>query len=184
MQRQRRMLLALICCYGCQTEVAVPLDESQSVWSLRGTDEVVATLIVAPSGSGNACSEAEPCTIEQAKAAAAALADPQGDIVIELSDGVYRLSEPLRFGPADSGKNGHRVIWRARPGAVPVLSGATQIGGFMLSDPQKNIWRAAVPPDLRTRQLYMNGARLPIAQGAAPVGLAGLKQGYEAADTT
>jgi hypothetical protein len=97
---------------------------------------------------------------------------------------VYRLSAPLHFGPEDSGKQGHQVIWQAHAGATPILSGATQITGWTQSDVAKNIWRAAVPEGLRTRQLYIDGKRIPVAQGAPPVALSGNPDGYEATDAT
>jgi hypothetical protein len=39
--------------------------------------------------------------------------DMSADIAVVLADGYYRLSRPLTLAPADSGTNGHTVIWSA-----------------------------------------------------------------------
>ncbi|MFB9252144.1 RICIN domain-containing protein [Sphaerisporangium melleum] len=81
-----------------------------------------------------------------------------GDIVVQLADGVYRQSAPLRFAAADSGNNGYRVIWQAASGARPVISGARAVTGWTQADAGKNIWRASVGTGIEARQLYVNGA--------------------------
>lgn len=140
-------------------------------------------IYASPDGSGTSCTEADPCTIEQAKLAAAAATEAAtDDVVVELADGVYRLRAPLHFGAADSGKNGHTVVWRARAGTAPVISGALQVTGWKRPADTSKIWRAVVPSALRTRQLYVDGHRAPIAQGAPPVALHGNATGYVADD--
>ena len=59
------------------------------------------------------------------------VAGMSGDIVVQLADGVYRLSAPLRLTAADSGTNGHTVSWQAAPSAHPVISGARQVTGWI-----------------------------------------------------
>jgi hypothetical protein len=80
------------------------------------------------------------------------------DIVVQLADGTYRLSAPLRFTAADSGTNGRTVIWQAAPSARPVISGARAVTGWSVADSGRNIWRASVGAGLDSRQLYVNGA--------------------------
>ncbi|MEU4745464.1 right-handed parallel beta-helix repeat-containing protein, partial [Actinosynnema sp. NPDC023658] len=81
------------------------------------------TLYASPSGSGTACSATQPCALPAAQAAVRSQAGSMsGDIVVQLADGVYRLSEPLRLTAADSGTNGYRVLWQAAPSARPVIS--------------------------------------------------------------
>src|SRR5690348_9322920 len=54
------------------------------------------TLYVSPSGVGAACSIGQPCSLSGAQAAVrSAVAGMTGDIVVQLADGVYRLSAPL-----------------------------------------------------------------------------------------
>jgi len=104
------------------------------------------------------------------------------DVVVQLADGTYRLSKPLTFTAADSGTGGHQVIWQAAPGAHPVLSGGRQVTGWQLIDPASGLWSA--PETTSTRQLYINGTRIPVAQGTAPVALTQTKGGFTAADTS
>lgn len=125
-------------------------------------------IYAAPEGTGPACSRGRPCSLEGAQQRVRHILgtgeSKVKDVVVELADGTYRLSAPLQFGPLDSGRDGHRVIWTAALGAHPVLSGAEHITGWQLHDVSKNIWQAPVPASLNTRQLYVNGQRVPIAQ--------------------
>ncbi|MEV0408460.1 discoidin domain-containing protein [Actinoallomurus sp. NPDC050550] len=125
-------------------------------------------LYAAPGGSGQACTRARPCSVpgalERERQVLGTAKGAGRDVVVLLADGTYRLTAPLRFGPDDSGRNGHRVIWSAAPGAHPVLSGATRVQGWRLTDPAKHVWSAPVPADLETRQIYVDGREAPIAQ--------------------
>jgi chitodextrinase len=74
-----------------------------------------------------------------------------GEVV--LTDGTYQLTNTLVLTPADSG-----VTYRAAPNAHPVISGATQVTGWSMADPAKNIYKAHVGGGAGdTRQLYVNG---------------------------
>jgi hypothetical protein len=116
------------------------------------------TLFAAPTGTGNSCSATQPCSLAAAQAAVRSLAgNMSDDIVVQLADGVYRLSAPLRLTAADSGTNGHTVSWQAAPSARPTLSGARIVTGWSLADPAKNIWQANVGAGNDTRQLYVGG---------------------------
>ncbi|QQQ73964.1 RICIN domain-containing protein [Saccharothrix sp. 6-C] len=117
------------------------------------------TLYASPSGSGTSCSATQPCSLPGAQAAVRSrTGGMSGDIVVQLADGVYRLSEPLRLTAADSGTNGYRVQWQAAPSARPVISGARAVTGWSVVDAGRNIWRATVPAGTDSRQLYVNGA--------------------------
>jgi hypothetical protein len=117
------------------------------------------TIFASPSGSGSACSSALPCSLAGAQAAVRSMAGGMsGDIVVQLAGGVYRQTSPLRFTAADSGTNGHTVIWQAAPSAHPVISGAKAVTGWSLADSSKNIWKANVGTGVDTRQLYVDGA--------------------------
>ena len=61
-------------------------------------------------------------------------------MTIELTSGIYRLTQPLALTPEDSGRNGHNLIFRARAGAHPVVSGGVQISGWKKVDSVRNIW--------------------------------------------
>ncbi|GAA0378493.1 hypothetical protein Acor_69680 [Acrocarpospora corrugata] len=117
------------------------------------------TLYASPSGTGTACTSAQPCSLPAAQTAVRSLNGAMsGDIVVQLADGVYRLSAPLRLTAADSGNNGYTVTWQAAPSARPVISGARAVTGWSLADSAKNIWRAGVGAGIDTRQLYVSGA--------------------------
>ncbi|MFY1687748.1 ricin-type beta-trefoil lectin domain protein [Plantactinospora sp. WMMB782] len=117
------------------------------------------TLYASPSGSGTTCSASQPCSLTGAQTAVRGLtAAMSGDIVVQLADGVYRLSAPLRFTAADSGNNGYRVVWQAAASARPVLSGSRAVTGWTQVDAGRNIWRANVGAGTESRQLYVDGA--------------------------
>jgi hypothetical protein len=140
-------------------------------------------LHVSTDGHGESCSVSHPCGIGDAQQRVRGLdQDMHADIVVSLSGGTYRLSNPIDLTSADSGTNGHQVVWQAEPGARPVLSGGRQVTGWQLANPAQGIWAAHVPASLRTRQLYVNGARAPISQGPPPVALTRSPRGFTAAD--
>ncbi|WP_433731975.1 ricin-type beta-trefoil lectin domain protein [Actinoplanes sp. CA-051413] len=117
------------------------------------------TLYASPAGSGTACSSAQPCSLTGAQAAVRSLNDAMSDdIVVQLADGVYRLSAPFRLTAEDSGTNGHTVVWQAAPSARPAISGARAVTGWTLADAGRNIWQANVGAGTDSRQLYVNGA--------------------------
>src|SRR6185437_768823 len=117
------------------------------------------TLYAAPSGTGSSCSATQPCSLPAAQTAVRSLVGGMSDdIVVQLADGVYRLSAPMRLTAADSGTNGHSVIWQAAPSAHPTISGARQVTGWSLANAGKNIWQANVGTGVDTRQLYVAGA--------------------------
>jgi hypothetical protein len=105
------------------------------------------------------------------------------DITVYLENGTYRLTQPLRFGPLDSGTNGHDVVWAGAPGATAVISGADRISGWKLINASKNIWAAPVPATLRTRQIYVNGARASMTIGRVPVRVRAAWNGYTASSS-
>jgi len=144
-------------------------------------------LYVSPGGNdANPGTQSEPIkTLQHAQSLVRALnQNMTGDLTIYLENGVYRLSQALSLGATDSGTNGHNVIWSAAPGAHPVLSGATQITGWSQYNAAKNIWVAQAPSGLQTRQLYVNGTRATLAQGALPVKVTQTTTGYTASADT
>lgn len=136
-------------------------------------------VFVAPDGTGDGGSPERPADLHRAQSLVRDLiAVMTEDVVVELAEGVYRLDRALEFTAADSGRDGHRVHWRAAPGARPVLSGGRVIEGWRLTDAARNIWSADVPAALRTRQLYVDGVRARRARSAA-----GLPDGSEVTAT-
>ncbi|MET1074439.1 MAG: ricin-type beta-trefoil lectin domain protein [Umezawaea sp.] len=123
------------------------------------------TLYASPAGAGSTCSASAPCSLPTAQTEVRARSGSMsGDLVVQLADGVYRPSEPLRFTAADSGTNGYRVVWQSAPSARPVISGARAVTGWSVADSAKNIWRANVGAGHDSRQLYVNGVPAPRAR--------------------
>jgi hypothetical protein len=125
----------------------------------EGAAPTQATFYVSPAGSDeNPGTEAKPFkTIERARGAVrAAGARMTGDLVVVLRGGLFRLEQPLQFEPRDSGKNGHRVIYRNYPGERPVLSGGRPVTGW--KEDQAGRWKAPAPVE-NFRQLYVGGVR-------------------------
>jgi hypothetical protein len=123
----------------------------------------VARIIVAPPGDHvSRAAGRRVSSIEQAQKLARTLSG-KADVVVSLAGGTYRLTEPWKLTGADSGRNGHSVVWRALPGQKPVLSGGRQVTKWSLKDAKNNIYVADVPKGVDSRQLYVDGALAPRA---------------------
>src|SRR5690349_13498615 len=71
-------------------------------------------LDAAPAGSGTACTQASPCSLTGVRDKVRGLVGSMtSDINVRLRGGTYRLAEPFTLGPADSGADGHRVVYSA-----------------------------------------------------------------------
>ncbi len=105
------------------------------------------------------------------------------DLTVHLAPGVFRLSAPLTLTAADSGSNGHRVIWQGS-GATE-LSGGRQVTGWHPVPGRPGLFAAPAPAGLdNTRQLYVNGVREQRARGTVPVTLTATDTGYTASAPT
>lgn len=85
----------------------------------------------------------------------------QAPVTVFLHAGVYELTTPLTFGPADAGTVAFAVTYKAVPGAVVVLSGGRRIANWRKDG---RGWWTADLPDMRTgtwffRQLVVNDRR-------------------------
>ncbi|MEU5106153.1 MULTISPECIES: right-handed parallel beta-helix repeat-containing protein [unclassified Streptomyces] len=85
----------------------------------------------------------------------------RGDIHVYLRGGNYPVSSTIDFTPADSGTNGHRVVYAAYRGEKPVLNGGVQVTGWTRHS--GNIWQARLNRDDKLRALYVNGKRAQMA---------------------
>ncbi|MEN6451745.1 MAG: right-handed parallel beta-helix repeat-containing protein [Thermoguttaceae bacterium] len=147
--------------------------------------QVQATFYVAPDGNDHSLgTKAQPfATIARAQQAVRAInQDMTGDIVVELRGGVYTIDRTIAFDAADSGTNGHNVIYRAAPNETPVISGGKPVVGWRAD--KRGRWKAPSPVD-DCRQLYVNGKRATRARGPAPANLklAG-ENGYTTTDVS
>jgi len=147
------------------------------------------TIYVSPSGSGTSCSASAPCSLAQAKTTVEADdQDMSANIDVDLYGGTYQLSSAFQLGPADSGTNGHDVVWQALPGQQPVFSGSDQITGFSLYNSSLGIWRAPVTAAQAAaggEQLFVDGARAELARSSGtPAGLAVTSTGFSTTDSS
>ncbi|MHB8662593.1 MAG: right-handed parallel beta-helix repeat-containing protein [Acidimicrobiales bacterium] len=108
-----------------------------------------------------------------------ALRASRGPIEVNLMPGTFEITEPLQFGPADSGADGAVVTWRAADAAAPpVLSAARDIkpaaGTKWAYNPALRVWSLAGVTHLATRDLWVNGhraSRVHSCIGTEPCGL-------------
>lgn len=118
-------------------------------------------LYVSPAGNDQAegTRQAPFHTLHRVQEAARALIKGmQGDIVVNLASGEYRLDRALAFTEVDSGRNGFRVIYRsaAGPGTARLL-GSVPLKGWQ---PHRDgIWKIELPPKKVFHTLYENGQR-------------------------
>lgn len=105
-------------------------------------------------------SAAKPwASLERARAGVRSLSGlADGDLVVELAPGTYRLSEPVVFSEADSGTENGRVIYRSRDGiGAARLRGSEILTGWVPHE--YGIWRVAIEPGWVFHTLYEDGKR-------------------------
>ena len=85
------------------------------------------------------------------------------DITVHLTAGEHPVGEGLVLGAADSGRNGHKVVFRGAPGGASVISGAIDLlsGDWNRSG---EVATHAVPCGTKSRQLYRDDERVPRAR--------------------
>jgi hypothetical protein len=122
---------------------------------------------VAPDGddAGLGTEESPFATIGRAQTAVRKLLESgvRRNVVVTVRGGIYRLREPLAFGPEDSARNG-KVLYRAAEGEIPVVTGAVPVSGW--EKHAGRIYRSNLdmPAPVLARQLYVNGNRAPRAR--------------------
>lgn len=153
--------------------------------SLATTSTPLAWAVVGPPfyvkpvpGPNPDCSFGNACSLETARNAARVVdMSISGDIHIYLLDGIYERSRPFTLSaPRDSGRAGHKIYYEAYPGAIPRLSGGTQITPW--SQYQPGLWRAEVASDFKTRNLFVNAIRAERVRGAFKPAYAVTSNGY------
>ena len=88
-----------------------------------------------------------------------------GPITVWIRGGRYFLTEPLVFGPEDSGC----VTYAAYPGEQPIFDGGVRINDWVETNRNGiDLWMADVsalmPTGISNRQLFVNGSRRPRAR--------------------
>lgn len=79
-------------------------------------------------------------------------------IVAYLHGGVYRVTEPIKLGSADSGSSDNkRVVFRNYPGESPIISGGVPVTGWDRVEGEEGVWTASTAGIADFLQLYAEG---------------------------
>lgn len=84
-----------------------------------------------------------------------------GDIIVNVSEGLYELDAPLEFTNKDSGFNGFNVIYKGSENAETIISGGTRIGNWTKGE--NNIWHTTLTDIKTVRELYVDGKPADLA---------------------
>lgn len=105
-------------------------------------------------------------TLAKAKEAVRGLDKSQGDIVVEIADGFYPVTEPIVFTAEDSGTDQCTITYRAAKGAKPVISGGTKLEAEWQKADDVNwlpdgrvAYKAPLQRSEKLRAIYVNGER-------------------------
>ncbi len=105
-------------------------------------------------------------TIEKAKNHVKTLNKTNGDIVIEIADGVYELNDTIVFDETDSGTQNCTIRYVASKGAKPIISGGRALTGTWKSEGD-GIYSITYERDRKLRSLYVNGTRCYMTSNVA-----------------
>jgi hypothetical protein len=122
-------------------------------------------LYVSPSGSDeNPGTKARPLlTVQCARDVVRGLnAGMTGDVVVNLREGSYAVTEPLEFGAPDSGRNDFNIIYRAYKNESPVINGGVLVTNWSLH--HGRIYTAKLNWEGKLRGLFVNGQRAAMTQ--------------------
>lgn len=143
---------------------------------------LAATLHVAPNGDdrspGTAAAPLRTLATARDKARAFTGREP---VTVRVADGIYYLDDSLRFGREDAGSAEAPVVFRAANEGKAVISGGIRLD-LSWQAYKDGIVCAETPPGLVIDQLFINGARLPMARypNADPAKTTAAYQGYAA----
>lgn len=146
-----KLLPLIACAWGtlCASSYAAPNDSSYYI-SPQGKD------------SNPGTKEQPFLTIARARDAVRQINQKMTtDIHVYLRGGTYPLTETISFSPADSGMNGHRVVYQAYPNETPVVHGADRVTGW--KQHQGRIYTAKLDRSTKLRTLIVNGKRARMA---------------------
>lgn len=111
-------------------------------------------------------------TIQKAQEVVRDLVQTMTDnIYVYFRGGVYYLDEPIELTEADSGQNGHQVIYCRNGDESVTFSGGTVVTNWSLHDSQLNIWEADVGTGTYSRHLYVDGKAATRAEADVAAGL-------------
>jgi hypothetical protein len=140
--------------------------------SLSGCTGTTDTVFVSPSGddTGPGTKSRPFATITRAQEEVRTVKEegrfPDGGMTVRIAGGVYRLDEPLMFGPGDGGDELGSVGYRAEEGAQVIVSGGRPVTGW--TNEGGNRWTVTMPAvrsgEWFFRQLFAGDERLTRAR--------------------
>ena len=137
----------------CKIFINAALPIGMLAWA--GTAYAQQTFYASPTGSGNTCSGSDPCSLtgvrDKVRSVNSAMS---ADITVILQSGDYFLASPLQLNGNDSGKNGHRVVWRAQTENQARFNGGMKISGWQSA--ANGLWKATVTGTKSFRHLWIN----------------------------
>ncbi|MBE5937592.1 MAG: hypothetical protein E7265_06135 [Lachnospiraceae bacterium] len=104
-------------------------------------------------------------TLEKAKQAVRGLGKTK-DIVVEIADGFYPVTNTINFTSEDSGNDNCTITYRAAEGACPIISGGHKVTGNWVEADDVDwlegglkAYKIPLSRDKKLRALYVNGNR-------------------------
>ena len=131
-----------------------------------------AEIYVSPAGDDASGGDRPDRPLASLAAAAARVAAIRGSakeepVTVTLAEGVYYLNgKTLGLTASQSGEPGKPVVWRAAPGAHPVIHAGRSLGKLSwVADPERpGVWKTTLQDGPRFGQLYLDGVRLTLAR--------------------
>jgi hypothetical protein len=105
-----------------------------------------------------------PASLTHAQALARIASKKGLPVNIYLRGGTYYLPSPLIFASIDSGSKRAAVTYQSYKAEQPIISGGLRLMNLDWRPYQKGIMQAAVPEDVQTDQLFVNGQRQIMAR--------------------
>ncbi|AZM48720.1 acyltransferase [Streptomyces sp. WAC 06738] len=121
---------------------------------------------VSPNGSGMACQPKKPCSLTSARAKVReVLAEGiDRDIVVQLGEGTYRVSEALSLDARDSGSAEHPVRWVGTGSGARIVGGRELSGSWQPTAEDKSVMVTDVPAGIDFDELFVNDERQVMAR--------------------
>lgn len=98
-------------------------------------------------------------TIFRAQQLVSELDTASDSVNVFLRGGVYYQEKPLYFTNKHGSRRDKKVVYSAFKNEKVVISGGKSVGDWKLHDRQKKIFKAKLPAEIRTRQLFVDGIR-------------------------
>lgn len=103
-------------------------------------------------------------TIQKAQETIREMEHQESDIYVNISGGIYRLNESLKFSSEDSGKDDYKVIYQNASEEEVIIAGSIQVTDWIIHDAEKNIYKTNVPENIYSRNLFIDGEKATRAQ--------------------